>query len=129
MFTAAPPFCQQLNTRLVLNKELAFTAAPASGQAVFSTQPFPAHAGQVYTGSAASGTLLTIQQTSTEATTFTYTLQYDGVMANLGYEGVIHFIGNNSVTFNAKVDVFGTVIFHGTITLPVAGGPPVTDTK
>ena len=50
-------------------------------------------------------------------------------MANLGYEGVIHFIGDNSVAFNAKVDVFGTVIFHGTITLPVAGGPPVTDTK
>ena len=47
----------------------------------------------------------------------------------MGYEGVIHFIGGNNVAFTAKVEVFGTVIFDGAVTLPGTGGPPVINTK
>ena len=128
-FTDRQPFCPHANTPLLLDGSQAFTAEPNTGTVTFSSAPFAAHVGSVYTGSAATGVLLAIQQTSTEATTFTYTFQYADIMSNMGYEGVIHFIGANSVAFNAKVEVFGTVIFDGTVTLPAAGVPPVTDTK
>ena len=117
MFTAVQPSCEQANTPLVLDGEPTSAAVPTTGQATFSSAPFAAHVGSVYTGSAAAGTLLSIQQTATEATIFTYTLLYVGVMSSTGYEGVVHFIGESNVAFNAKVEVFGTVVFDGSITL------------
>lgn len=128
MFTGVPPFCLQANTPLLLDGAPTSAAVPATGTVTFSSAPFAAHVGSVYTGSAATGTLLSIQQTSTEATVFTYTLLYAGVMSNMGYEGVVHFIGDSNLAFNAKVEVFGTVIFDGTVTLPAT--PAITsDTK
>ena len=126
MFTAIQPFCQQDNTRVALDGEPTFTADPANGQAVFSTAPFPSHVGQAYTGSAATAPLLAIQQTSQEITTFTYTLEYSGVMSNTGYEGLFHLIGIPGPPIGVRVVVFGTVIFDGIINMPVNANPAAT---
>ena len=126
MFTAVQPFCQQANTPLVLDGEPTFTASAASGQVTFSSAPFPSHVGLAYTGSAATGTLLAIQQFSSGATTFTYTLQYDGVTINMGYEGMLHVIGRPSGTVFVEVDAFGTVVVDRQLFLPSVGPPAAT---